>query len=131
MQDRSSARRPRRRHVAVGISIVALAAGGTGAGVALAGGGGSGQQPGASTTAAKHATSAPSAATDVVAGAIAALDDLAAQGVLTQAQADAVATDVRAGSVDPRALIQDNVLDASQAQAVASAIDRVKRAAAG
>ena len=68
----------------------------------------------------------------MVAGAITALGDLVASGVLTQAQADAVATDVRAGSVDPRALIEDNVLDASQAQAVASAIDGVKkRAAAG
>ena len=67
------------------------------------------------------------ASDDIVAAARSALDQLVANGTIDQSQANTVMEDVTAGSIDREALVAEGVLTEPQMQAVADAIDQVKR----
>jgi hypothetical protein len=64
----------------------------------------------------------------VVAGAVAAIERLVAEGTLTSSQGEAIAAQIRAGSIDPKQLVQSGVVSDAQMRAAAAAIEQVKRA---
>ena len=58
-----------------------------------------------------------------------ALDRLIADGTIDRSQAATIEQQVEGGSVDPTALVNAQVVDQAQMQAIAEALDHVKRAA--
>jgi len=74
--------------------------------------------------------SAPASATpqsgSVLTGAVVAMERLVADGTLTRAQGDAIEQQIRAGSIDPKQLVQDGVVSDAQMRIAAAAIAQVK-----
>src|SRR5262245_13909232 len=113
------------RRMLANIAIAVVVATGTAAGVAFAGGiGGGSQAKPASTTGATGPCG-------IVAAARAALQELVADGTITQAQADAVQAQVEAGSVDPKTLTDSGTVTDAQMHAIADRLSAVKRSFAG
>ena|SRR5579872_723566 len=63
----------------------------------------------------------------VRAGALAAIEGLVSDGTLTRAQGDAIEAQIRAGSIDPKQLVDAGVLTDAKMRIAATAIDQVKR----
>lgn len=97
------------------------------AGVAFAGSSGGRPVADKASTASASTASAPDS---IVSGARTALDRLVANSTIDQAQADAIEQQVEAGSVDLSALIGAGTVNQEQMQAVADALEQVKRSAA-
>jgi hypothetical protein len=117
------------RAVAAHIAIAIVAASATVAGVAFADD--SAATPVSSKPAqSRAATVAAAPASDPIAvAARGALDRLVADGTIDRSQAATIEQQVEGGSVDPTALVNAQVVDQAQMQAVAGALDHVKRAA--
>jgi hypothetical protein len=114
------------RRLAGHATIAVLVGTATAAGVAFAGSSGGRPVADRGSTPSASAASAPDS---IASAARTALDRLVANGTIDQAQADTIERQVEAGSVDPSALIAGTV-NQEQMQAVADALDQVKRSAA-
>jgi hypothetical protein len=108
------------RRVLANIAIAVAVGVGSSAGVSLAQGNGKGD--GTTTVAARPSNG-------ILAGVHGALENLVAQGTISQSQADAVQAQADAGSIDPKQLVDNGVVSDAQMRAVANSIDAVKRAA--
>lgn len=62
----------------------------------------------------------------ILAGVHNVLENLVAQGAITQDQADAVQRQANSGTIDPKILVQDRVLTDAQMHRVANAITQLK-----
>jgi hypothetical protein len=110
------------RRVLANVAIAVAVGVGSAAGVGFAQGNGKGDGAGTSTVAA-------SPSNGILAGVHGALENLVAQGTISQSQADAVQAQADAGSIDPKQLVDSGVVSDAQMRAVANSIDAVKRAA--
>jgi len=111
-----------KRNLLAGVVIAVVAGTASAAGVAVA------QGNGTTSSVPTVTTSAPGS---ILAGVHHALEQLVAQGTITQPQADAVQQQADGGSIDPKTLVDSGVVSGAQMRAVANSIDQVKQAAGG
>jgi|GEM_PF-4966738 len=110
-----------RRSTAMAAATAALVAG-----IASATAVSAADTPATRPTPVKTSHSAPRAGS-ILDGVHGALESLVAEGVIDEAQATSVQQQARAGSIDPKVLVDAGVLSNQQMQAVAHAIDQVKQ----
>jgi hypothetical protein len=102
-------------------ALAALVLAGSAGGALIAGGAASASSP-------QPVSPTAAGGGSVVTGAVAAIDRLVADDVLTGAQGDAIDQQIRSGSIDPKQLVNSGVVSDAQMRAAAAAIAQVKRA---
>jgi hypothetical protein len=112
-----------RRRIVVVTTAAAITAGSLGP-VALASGDRS-HHP------AKHGARATEGAGPAARDAVAAMQRLVRGGIIEQRQANMVERQINTGSVDPQTLVGTGIVTERQMQAIANAIDQVKRSFGG